>query len=119
MTAIERAATALRYALAMLLLTDLLGSLMTAAINPEIWFFGEKLEGLGALRILMLEIPVTAGVLLLLITKRRIGAAASLALFLFNTLACLNSFGTLTLSPLYTTGLLLSALLVILEWRIP
>jgi len=108
-----------RHALTALLVLSFLFSVLVSLVNPESYFFGEKLSGQKAIIHLLTE-GITGMAIAYLLFKKKSGgeilSAFYFAYFSIETLIANLSLGFgLLPSPLFTTGLAISTALLVLR----
>lgn len=108
-----------RYALVVLLVLNFLGSGFIAVINPESYFFGAKLGGIEASVYLLTNGVVGVVIAYALLRKENVGKFLSGLYFGYNFSEVLitnlsSGFGWLV-SPLFTMGLMLSIVHLIMK----
>lgn len=101
-----------RYTLIILFVLIFLGSVFISFINPESYFFGEKLGGTKAITYLLINGSIGILIAWLLLMKKNRGEFLSVLYFGYNFIEALVtnviSFGVALISPLFTTGLIAS-----------
>ena len=118
-------ANVVRYILVFLLGLNFFGLVFTSFINPETHFFGIKLGGINASIYLLANGLVGVAIAYTLLKKKNLGEYSSVLYFGYNFTEVLvttisvipNLFFPFyfTISPLYTTGLILSIVFLIIR----
>lgn len=105
------------YTLVILLVLSFLGSVFVSAVNPEVYFFGQKLAGEKAVVYLLIRGTLGIGIAFTFLKKKSEGAILSVLYFgyLFHETSIANiSLGYhLSISPLSAVGLAISLSLLI------
>ena len=113
------------YVLIFILGIDVLGQMLIAFINPEAFFFGNKLGGGSAFIYLLTNAIIAALIIIVILQNLKAGALLSIMYFGYNfaeslitSTTLLNKPFLLMLPPLPTFGLILSILLFVSSWRL-
>jgi len=106
-----------RHALTALLVLSFLFSVLVSLVNPESYFFGEKLSGQKAIIHLLAGGISGIAIAYLLFKKKSVGEVLSTFYFAYFSIETLIAnlslgFGLLP-SPLFTTGLAISTVLLV------